>query len=228
MIVEYPEHVIRATDERQLVELQRSGRLLDERKARPTEPAGSSADRALDTVHKMDLRTGPIGVARPAPAPLQGIAPAVPLARERLEQVWESKGLTRRHLNIPVGVNTNPTGSMLLGVGAWQGIDQRHYFRDDVFVGLDWVRDPDPRKAHIERAEVQIRVIVKNVDYGIRTLRLSHNTRRDTAAYIQRNSMTSLHWGDAKPLVSHEDLLGRALRLFLETDYPTRFTLEID
>lgn len=228
MIAEYPEHVIRAMDERQLAALQRSGRLLDERKARPPEPAGSSTDRALDMVRKMNLRTGPIGGARPAPSPLQGMALAGPVARERLEQVWESNGLTRRHLNIPIGANTNPTGSMALGVGAWQGIDQRHYFRDEVFVDLDWTPDPDPRKAHIERAEVQIRVIVKNVDYGIRTLRLSHNTRREAAAYIQRNSMTGLHWGDAKPLISHEDLLGRVLRLFRETDDPTRFTLEID
>ncbi|WJY21173.1 phospholipase D family protein [Fontisubflavum oceani] len=228
MIADYPDHVIRAVDDAQLADLQRAGRLRDERKAHPPEPAGSSADRALDSVPKMALRTSPVRVARPAAPPVPPVAPAAPVARERLEQVWESNGLTRRHLNIPTGANTNPTGSMLMGVGAWDGIDQRHYFRDDVFGALDWERDTEPRTAHIERAEAQMRLIVKDVDYGVRTLHLSHNTKTDTKAYEQRNSMTSLHWGDARPLVAHEDLLGRVLKLFRENEDPTRFTLEID
>lgn len=228
MIADYPDHVIRAVDAAQLADLQRAGRLLDERKARPPEPAGSSADRSLDPVPKMALRTAPLRVPRPAEPPVQPVAPAAPVARERLEQVWESNGLTRRHLNIPTGTNTNPTGSMLLGVGAWEGIDQRHYFRDQVFAELDWQPDPAPARAHIHRAEAQIRLIVKDVDYGVHTMHLSHNTRTDTAAYEQRNSMTSLHWGDAKPLVAKEDLLDRVLKLFRETNDPTRFTLEID
>lgn len=73
-----------------------------------------------------------------------------------------------------------------------------------------------------------MRLIVKDVDYGERTLNLSHNTRTDTAAYEQRNSMTSLHWGDTRLLVAHEDLLDRVLKLYRETDDPARFTLEID
>lgn len=228
MIIDYPRHVIRAVGAAQLADLQRAGRLIDERKARPPEPAGSSTDRTLDTVPKMNLHTTPMHVARPVEPPVPPVAPAAPVARERLEQVWESNGLTRRHLNIPTGANTNPTGSMLLGVGAWEGIDQRHYFRDDVFAELDWTRDPVPARAHIERTEAVTRLIVKDVDYGERTLHLSHNTRTDTTAYEQRNSMTSLHWGDARPLVAHEDLLGRVLKLFRETDDPARFTLEID
>ena len=228
MITNYPEHVIRAVDAAQLADLQRAGRLIDERKTRPPEPAGSSADRALDTVPKMNLHTTPVHVARPIAPPVPPVAPNAPVARERLEQVWESNGLTRRHLNIPTGTNTNPTGSMLLGMGAWQGIDQRHYFRDEVFAALDWTPDPAPARAHIERVEVVIRLIVKDVDYGEQTLHLSHNTRTDTASYEQHNSMTGLHWGDAKPIVAHEDLLGRVLKLFRETDDPTRFTLEID
>lgn len=228
IIADYPEHVIRAVDAAQLADLQRAGRLIDERKTRPPEPAGSSADRALDTVPKMNLHTTPVHVARPVAPPVPPVAPAAPVARERLEQVWESNGLTRRHLNIPTGANTNPTGSMLLGVGAWDGIDQRHYFRDEVFAALDWAPDPAPARAHIERAEAVISLIVKDVDYGERTLHLSHNTLTDTAAYKQRNSMTGLHWGDAKPIVAHEDLLGRVLKLFRETDDPARFTLEID
>ncbi|MDO5758837.1 MAG: hypothetical protein Q4P24_15410 [Rhodobacterales bacterium] len=122
------------------------------------------------------------------------MAPAAPVAREKLEQVWESNGLIRRHLNIATGANTNPTGSMLLGVGAWEDIGQRHYFHDDVFAALDWTPDPVPTRAHLESAEAAIRLVVKDVDYGARTFQLSPNTRKDTAGYEQHNSMTSLHW----------------------------------
>src|SRR5690606_12756867 len=52
--------------------------------------------------------------------------------------MWESNGLTERDLNIPTGPNTNPTGSMLFKKGNMDDIDQRHYFREDVFVDLDW------------------------------------------------------------------------------------------
>jgi len=228
MIADYPEHVILATDAAQLADLQRAGRLLDERKARPPEPAGRSTDRSLDAVPKMDLRTAPLQVARAAAPPVPPVVPAAPVARERLEQVWESGALTRRHLNIPTGANTHPTGSMLLGVGAWEGIDHRRYFRDDVFAALNWTPDSDPARAHIERAEAWMRLIVKGLDYDVHTMCLSHNTRTDTPAYAQGNSMTSLHWGDTGPLVAREDLLGRVLKLFRETDDPMRFTLEID
>lgn len=228
MIVDYPEHVIRAVDDPQLAALQRSGRLVDERRARPPEPTGSSSDRDADTVPTMNLHTDRINVPRAGPPPTAPVAPAAPVVRERLEQVWESKGLTRRHLNIPTAEGTNPTGSMLLGVGNWEGIDQRHYFRDDVFHALNWARDTAPSRTHIERTQVQIRMIIKDVDYGLRTLELSHNTRTDTTSYAQRNSMTGLHWGTAKPLVAHEDLLNRLMRLYRATDDPTHFTLEID
>jgi len=228
MIAEYPQHVIRAVDETQLAALQRSGRLIDERKARPPEPAGSSSDRDADAVPMMNLHTNRIVVPSAGPPPAPPMALAAPVARLRLEQVWESKGLTRRHLNIPTASGTNPTGSMLLGVGNWEGIDQRHYFRDDVFHALNWVRDTAPGKTHIERTQVQIRMIIKDVDYGLRTLELSHNTRTDTTSYAQHNSMTGLHWGTAKPLVAHEDLLDRVMRLYRDADDPTHFTLEID
>lgn len=207
MVTDYPEHVIRAVDEAQLADLLRSGRLRDEQKAQPPVPAGSSADRALDSVPKMKLHTLPVPSGRPAAPPLPpvpSVPPGVNAAMSGMEQVWESKGLRRRHLNIPNSEGTNPTGSMLMGVGAWQGIDQRHYFRDEVFAALDWESDADPKRAHIERAEAQIRLIVKDVDYGVHTVLLSHNTSTDTKAYKQHNGMTSLHWGDALPIVAHE------------------------
>ena len=232
MIVDYPLNVIRAVDAAQLADMLRSGRLLDERKARPPEPAGSSADRALDTVPRMNLHTTPLYIARPPapPAPAVAVAgaAAAPIALARLEQVWESSGLAERHLNIPTGPNTSNTGSMLFGLGAWQRIDQQTYFRDNVFSALEWAPDPAPARAHLERAWASFRIVIKDLDYGEHTMKLSHNTLDTEKIRKARNSKTQLHWGEVKPMVARRDLLGSTLRLFRETADPTRFTLEID
>jgi HKD family nuclease len=228
MIADYPEHVIRAVDAAQLADLQRAGRLIDERKARLPEPAGSSGDRALDAVPRMNLHTSSLHVPRPAAPPAPPVAPAAPVARERLEQVWESHGLAERHLNIPTGANTAATGSMLFGLGAWEGVDHQYYFRNEVFAALEWVPDAAPAKAHLERAWTSFRIVIKDLDYGEHRMKLTHNTRDTAAIRKARNSKTQLHWGETKALVARRDLLGSTLRLFRETADPTRFTLEID
>ncbi len=245
MRADYPEHVFNVTDAAAVALLLEAGRVVDESIVAAPTPGGSSGNRDLDTIPKMKLKTPPIkrpvmlpaaaAPAAPAPAPVAPAAavaagapvPASPL-RDQLSLVWESRPLTRRYLTIPTGANTNPTGSMLFTKGVMDDIDQRHYFRDEVFNGLNWHLDTVPGKEHMERAEAQFRLIIRDVNYGVFALRLSHNTRTDTAAYEQSNSMTQLHWGEARPLVAREDLLDRTMYLYRDETDPDLFVLEID
>jgi len=236
MRADYPEHVFNVADAAAVALLLEAGRVVDESILSAPTPGGSSGNRDLDTISKMKLKTPPIRrpavppVVHPIPAPAAPIAAPVPAApiRDQLSLVWESRPLTRRYLTIPTGANTNPTGSMLFTKGAMDDIDQRHYFRDDVFAGLNWHHDTAPSKEHMERAEAQFRLIIRDVDYGVFALRLSHNSRTDTAAYEQNNSMTQLHWGEARPLVAREDLLDRIMYLYRDEAAPNLFVLEID
>lgn len=239
MQADYPEHVFNVADAAAVAMLLEAGRVVDESIVPAPTPGGSSGNRDLDTIPKMKLKTAAIkrpamppaaaAPAAPAPAAPAAVAP-VPAApvRDQLFLVWESRPLTRRYLTIPTGANTNPTGSMLFTKGVMDDIDQRHYFRDEVFNGLDWHHDTAPGKEHMERAEAQFRLIIRDVDYGVFTLRLSHNTRTDTAAYEQSNSMTQLHWGEARPLVAREDLLDRTMYLYRDETDSDLFVLEID
>ena len=167
----------------------------------------------MDTRSRMRLKTR----SMPKPERIvhrtgEGTEPAAFMNHSLL---WKSGKLTRRDLNIPTGANTNPTGSMLLKKGdASQDIDQRFYFRQQVFVKEAWENDPDPRYAHLERCTCQFRFIIKGIDYGVFSLRLSHNSRTDTATFAQKNSMTQIHWGDARPLIAREDLLDSICRLY--------------
>lgn len=245
MIADYPEHVIRAVDAAQLGNLMQSGRLLDERKTRPPEPAGSSANRSLDTLPRMELRTTPISVPKAAPPPVQAPAPAavqapapivppaapVPamVAQQPTEEavlLWTSKPLKRAHINLPNNAGTNAKGALSLTAGLHEEVNPREYFRQSAFAGLNW--EVDALVPYKERTHADFRVVVKGINYGVHSLRISHDTRTNTPNFLQNNYTTSLHWGDTARFVAHEDILGRTLRIYREADNPLRFLLDID
>jgi HKD family nuclease len=143
--------------------------------------------------------------------------------------VWESGRLTQRDLTIPRGINTNQTGSMLFKKGQTLGIDQRSYFRNQVFANLTWAFDTtSQRTAHIERATALFRIIILGVDHGVFPLSLSHNTKTNTPTYLQNNSMTSVSWGRAKNLIADPNLIGKSASLYTDPAQPNLYILEIN
>ncbi|MCY3866895.1 MAG: hypothetical protein OXG68_15760 [Chloroflexi bacterium] len=238
IVAEFSENVLHISDNTAIDGLLVSGRVIDESRAQGPITSGSSNRRNLDTVPRMKLKTRSIAIppvdtireesetpAMPTPTTSPGVATPI---SERLTLVWKSNPLTRRDLSIPVGANTNPTGSMLFKKGTFENIDQRHYFRDDAFADLDWQFDTAKRREHYERTEGRFQIIIRDVNFGVFTLRISHNTRTDTAAYVQKNSMTQLHWGSVRELVGQEDLLERTLWLYRDNDDNGFFVIEID
>ncbi len=142
------------------------------------------------------------------------------------EILWESGELTERDLNIPKGGNTNPTGSMLLKKGTSKTINPRHYFRDVVFNTLTWTTDTQPKTMHIERSNANFRIIIQNIDYGIYSLKLSHNTRSQHLESVSQPA-TQIHWGEAKKLIAHDELIGKTAYLYRTTNQSDEFTLVI-
>jgi hypothetical protein len=172
--------------------------------------------------------TKPVQATTPKKPTKVAQAVAVPPVSGVRYLVWESKALSERDLNIPTGTNTAATGSMGLKKGALDDdkIDHRHYFRDVVFAHLTWMPDPPPKKW--ERAFANFELVVKNINYGVFNLKLSHNTDQNSISYQQKNFMTQLHWGDAKKYIAKSDLLGRILYLYRKDTNPPEFTIEID
>lgn len=242
---DFPTHVAAVPNVAHLVALQDAGRLLDESITRPRSTATGRNPRD-DVLTRIKLRVPPIrpqGVpkAPPAPGPMPGEVAPEPAAAPPVvgglpvstkgdwDLQWESRELSERDLNIPTGANTSRTGSMLLKKGRLSDdVDFRDYFRDTVFSDLDWQHDIRAGREHLERAHATFNVIIKSVDYGDFDLQLTHNTDKTSATYLQRNSMTQLHWGDVIDFVRHADLLGRILYLYRDTASPSRFVIEID
>ena len=227
----FPNHVFRVSSLREVYQLLRQGRLVDERRVMRS-VAGATREERTDGLEAMPLqrrriprRAGPVVSRRQARAPTA--RPSRSAASE-LVLFWESKILKERDLNVPSGTNTNPTGSMLLKKGTFDDIDHRHYFRDVVFSRLTWTRDIAPRRTHIERAQADFELRIKGISYGIYTLQLSHNTLTNTRTYEQHNAMTQIHWGEARSLIASRDLLGRTLRLLGDQNGVSPFVIEIE
>ena len=158
------------------------------------------------------------------------LKPLVKPAKKYFDQwvlVWESNDLAERDLNIPSGSGTNPTGSMLFKKGNTEGIDQRTYFRNEVFHNLTWTPDQNPKKSHLERAVAEFQFEIRGINYGIYNLKLTHNTNTASLAYQQSNSMTQIHWGEAKEIIAHRELLGEKIELYRNNSNPLLFRIKI-
>lgn len=117
---------------------------------------------------------------------------------------------------------------MLLKKGQIDGIDQRTFFREIVSSNIQWTRDPRVGYTHLERAQAKFEIIVKGISYGTFELKLTHNSKKDTHAYEQRNAMTQIHWATAKDIVAQRDLLDREMRLYRKIAQLDSFVIEID
>jgi len=210
----FPDNVTQLSKVKAAVKLFREGLLEDERIIKRQAP------------NKVKTKDAPVP-PKPMPSTAKKTSPALrdAVTPKRTKKfaggyvlVWESKGLTRRHLNIPTGEKTNRTGGMSFGKGLMKQINQSNYFRNCVFDKLDWQSDPSPKKQHLERAEADFEIIIAGMSYGIYTLQISHNTKTDTPTYNQNNTMTKLHWGKAVTLVANPELLGKQASLYKQND----------
>lgn len=216
LIGQHPLNVFQITAGNQLDDLVNEGRLEDEsiKKKAPVigtkTPGGQSVATPALPIH----RRKPQAVPQPVPVQVAPPNPQNPQAVPAAGLVWSSKELTERDLCIPTGSNTNPTGSMYLKKGLLDGIDQRHYFKDNVFVGLTWTPDASPSKKHLLRATATFEIIINGISNGNYDLRLTHNSKTNTKTYAQNNAMTQIHWGNAKSLVAKRGLLGKHMALY--------------
>lgn len=242
LIKDHPKHVVRIKNTAQIQKLLDQGLIVDETVVRESTQLGSTKNEDTDQLRRMQLHfTTPDattkqkkgskytdvvsgaanGAKKAASLPMVSTPP-----KSAFYTVWQSGQLKERHLSIPTGENTHATGSMLWAKGAKEGIDQRHYFRDEVFADSIWT--VDTKRPHLERAMVPFHIYTKGKYHGKFTLKLSHNTDTTSKSYLQSNSMTSVSWGDAKDVIGRKALLGRVMVLSRRDTTPPEFMIQID
>ena len=246
IITEFPDHVFEVSSDEVVKTFLAAGRLIDERFTSVPSLGASSRNRDLDTVPKIKIKKKELILAsifpiqkKVASDPSEEMAIEqqymVPVPEflnttltDKVELVWQSNPLTRRPLNIPTGTTTHSTGSMFFTKGQATDIDQRHYFREEIFGALDWQNDIASGKEHLERSKGKFCIVIKGVSYGVFEMSLTHDSRTESVTYAQKNSVTQLHWGEVKRLVAHEDLLGCTMSLYRDRGQRGLFILEID
>lgn len=111
-----------------------------------------------------------------------------------------SKQLTRSDCGQPrPGSHTT---AALRFTKAGQGIDQRTWFRNQLFDDASWVPDPRPGR---ERAGVTFDVVVDGVARGTHELLLKYDAARESD---QNNFTTDLKWGSLGPVLREHDAVG--------------------
>ncbi len=225
----YPTNIFQIINTHHAYELYKEGRLIDERISTNFKVTGKRSEDKTNDIERMSLKTRKINIQSRKIRKKFKTRKISSAKQSRSEWVllWESKPLTERDLNIPSGRNTNPTGSMLLKKGNMENIDHRHFFRQIIFNDLDWQFDTHQNRTHLERTKSNFELIIKGLSYDVFNLQLTHNSRTDTRAYEQRNSMTQIHWGEARKYIARRDLLNCILRLYKPINIEDIYVIEI-
>ena len=225
----FPEHVFEVSSVETVNRLFEEGRLIDETKVRMEIKGSSEGAKTVGPTMKLEREriSFPKKNRSTSIVPAKDSKPKEEMLLANLEQllikVWQSKPLTKRDLNIHVEGNTNVTGSMLLKKGLYE-IDQQTYFRDTVFVNLDWeYQDGKP----FEYAKAKFGFFIEGIEYPVHELLIKHDPRTDTATYNQKQPMTHLIWGDAKSFVANPNLLGKQFTLYRVKDANDKFVIKI-
>ena len=208
LITNYPQHVFQVNTQERIDALVDEGRLEDEsiKVVRSIGRASSGKTGAI-------LKAMPVLTTR-----VRKVSTTTQSGSVRISSasniLWKMSNLVERDLCIPKKHGTHQTGSIGIKKGLLENIDHRHHFRDVVFAGLDWKFDTAKGKTHLEKAKANFEIIIDGISYGVFTLGLSHNTRRDTVSYRQKNTMTQLQWRGARKLIAKREHLGKDMTLY--------------
>ena len=227
LTTEFEENTIRITSGNQIQDLFDEGRIVDEEKKKSITRVGTNiqGERIVPRM-KLKVKTLPITKnekkKKKRDAEISVFAGTETLM---LQEVWKSKPLVRRDLNIPGADGTQSTGSMLLKKGTYE-VNQQTYFRKDVFSELEWSTEKG-KPDYFEYAKANFRFVIDGVEYRKYSLSIKFDTRTNTTTYLQKQPMTHLIWGEAKGLIANSNLLGKTLTLYSVEGMKDEFVIKI-
>lgn len=212
-----------------------SGILLDEKKTVPRTVKGTAGTNTVSVeVPPMKTyieKTGGKKVGKVAD-PKENYVLAVPEETEseydllNFKELWQSKELTSRDLNIPSNGSTNPTGSMLLKKGVYD-INQQSYFYEEAFADLNWTPGIDKKQVFLY-AKAHFDFLIDDVFIKGHELLIKHDPRTNTKTYLQKQPMTHLLWGEAKTLISKPHLLNEVMTLYKNKNEDGKYLIKIE
>jgi hypothetical protein len=227
LLANHPHHCFPITSGRRIVDLLKQGLLEDERnpKTQTAYGAGKQGAQTSKPPIALPLTAAPKKKARKPKPPAVGGGPATVTAPPTFGQlVWVKPNLPASDLQlnrasaVPGVLRLTQAKYQVNG----QTIDHTTYFRNQVFVQLNWTHNAAKQK---DVADVPISLVIAGVYVGDFDLSLSHKA---AWAAGQGNYTTGLHWGGATSHIKQPGLLGRSLKLYEPANAQSRFVVEIN
>lgn len=236
----FPENVYEIVNEEFVTDMLEDGLLIDEDRTKVRRVVGKSKTRELNfsipsiktIIEKIKNKKKTKAIEKVEDIQDEELVITVPLHSEgnynvlSYKEIWKSKPLTTRDLNIPSGSNTNPTGSMLLKKGVYP-IDQQTYFYEKAFSDLHWSSGLG-EKAHFKYAKAHFDFLIDGVFIPGVELDIKHDIRTDTATYLQKQPMTHLSWGEAKKLIAKSHLLDQIMIMYKNVEKNGHYLIKIE
>lgn len=227
LIVNHPQHCFRILSGRQIVELMKQGILEDERNPKTQTAYGSGKQGAATSKPPINLPSKPSPVKPKSKKPKVGTTtptvnlPSSPPIYGQL--VWSKPKLPASDLQLNAG---HAPGVLRLTQARYKVngkvIDQKTYFRNQVFSTLNWTLDSTAQK-YIAVAPISL--IIAGVHVGDFDMPLSHKPAWESG---QGNYTTGLHWDSATTHIKHPGLVGRTLNLYQPASAGGPYVVEID
>jgi hypothetical protein len=142
--------------------------------------------------------------------------------------VWRKKLTKSDASDTEPGSSSNPKAHIVLSQAKFenlpgQRISQTTYFRN-LFRDFHWEPEQD-KHADQEHTFVRFRVVIRDQDYGVRNLEVSHKPSGEAE---QNNSPTVLRWGgEFNSIIRQLNLTGTILSLYEIADGDADFLIDI-
>lgn len=138
-----------------------------------------------------------------------------------MKKVWEKANLPKSDAQQP-SYGSNATCNLRLSQAGYKKngnkIDQTKYFRDEVFDKCDWEKTQNG-----EVTSIDCELVIDGKNEGDYKLKVTHELHRESN---QDNVTTILHWEDAIPALTKQDITGKTLELVDKEDGTYRIDIK--
>ena len=227
LVNNHAQHCFRILDARQIVDLMKQGILEDERNPKTQTAFGSG--KQGNTISKPRIKLPFKGSPKKpktkkpkltATTPVGSVPTSPPIYGQL---VWSKPNLPASDLQLNAG---HAPGVLRLTQARYKVsgnvIDQKSYFRNQVFSALKWTYNAAAKK---DEAIASTSLVIAGVHVGNFDMPLSHKSAWEAG---QGNYTTGLHWGNATNHIKHSGLVGRTLKLYQPSSATGRYVIEID
>jgi len=202
--------------------------ILKEKERRKTSETSSKSPRNQALLSKIKDLFPPVKIQKNTPkSPKRKIPKSIKTTaspKGKMTLIWEKENLTKTDAQ-QVSGRTKPKGVLHLRQGQSEiknmSIQSKTHFRSKVFGHLNWTQKTRNNKIPLEETKADFYIEINGVPQDDTfPLKISHSS--------ERSGCTRLHWGNAIPIITKQNITGKTLSLFQIENEADLFLIKIE